>query len=216
MVFASLASLALQWRTVARSFQILRRRRGGDARRRRRRSAHGRDRGAEHAGSWPASSRSPSPCSLVQIIAFQIHWWAGLIAVAHVVRAVAGRLPRHRRDRHHPDRARWARSCSCSSPCISPGNVTHNLISAGVGANSASSSADLLTDLKSGYLLGANPRKQFLAQFVGIFFGTLAIVPAWYLMIPERRGAGEVSRCRPPRRGWRWRACCPRARAACR
>jgi uncharacterized oligopeptide transporter (OPT) family protein len=68
---------------------------------------------------------------------------------------------------------------------LSPGNVTHNLVSAGVAANSASSSADLLTDLKSGYLLGANPRKQFLAQFVGIFFGTLAIVPAWYLMIPN-------------------------------
>jgi uncharacterized oligopeptide transporter (OPT) family protein len=68
---------------------------------------------------------------------------------------------------------------------ISPGNVTHNLVSAGVGANSASASADLLTDLKSGYLLGANPRRQFLAQLVGVSFGTLAIVPAWYLMIPD-------------------------------
>ena len=36
-------------------------------------------------------------------------------------------------------------------------------------AGAASSSADLLTDLKSGYLLGANPRKQFLAQLAGIF-----------------------------------------------
>jgi uncharacterized oligopeptide transporter (OPT) family protein len=68
---------------------------------------------------------------------------------------------------------------------LSPKNITHNLMSAGVGANSASSSADLLTDLKSGYLLGANPRKQFIAQFIGIFFGTLAVVPAWYLMIPN-------------------------------
>jgi uncharacterized oligopeptide transporter (OPT) family protein len=68
---------------------------------------------------------------------------------------------------------------------ISPGNTTHNVMSAGVAANSASSSADLLTDLKSGYLLGANPRKQFIAQFIGVFFGTLAVVPAWYLMIPN-------------------------------
>jgi uncharacterized oligopeptide transporter (OPT) family protein len=68
---------------------------------------------------------------------------------------------------------------------ISPGNVTHNLMAAGAGANSASSSADLLTDLKSGYLLGANPRKQFIAQAIGIFFGTIAVVPAWYLMIPN-------------------------------
>ncbi|MCA9287290.1 MAG: OPT/YSL family transporter, partial [Phycisphaerales bacterium] len=58
--------------------------------------------------------------------------------------------------------------------------------SAGAAANSATSSADLLTDLKSGYLLGANPRKQFLAQFIGVFFGTLVIVPVWYLLVPDQ------------------------------
>jgi uncharacterized oligopeptide transporter (OPT) family protein len=41
--------------------------------------------------------------------------------------------------------------------------------------------------LKSGYILGANPRKQFIAQFVGIFFGTVAIVPAWYAMVPDKK-----------------------------
>jgi uncharacterized oligopeptide transporter (OPT) family protein len=60
------------------------------------------------------------------------------------------------------------------------------LMAGSVTANIASSSADLLTDLKSGYLLGANPKKQFIAQFVGIFFGTAAIVPAWYLMVPDQ------------------------------
>ena len=38
------------------------------------------------------------------------------------------------------------------------------MMSANVVSSAAISSADLLTDLKSGYLLGANPRKQFLAQ----------------------------------------------------
>jgi uncharacterized oligopeptide transporter (OPT) family protein len=69
---------------------------------------------------------------------------------------------------------------------LKPGQVVPNLASAGIAANAASSSADLLTDLKIGYLLGANPRRQFLAQFFGCFFGTLAIVPIWYLMIPTR------------------------------
>ena len=45
----------------------------------------------------------------------------------------------------------------------------------------------MLTDLKSGYLLGANPRRQFLAQFYGIFFGVIAVVPAWYLMVPDKK-----------------------------
>ena len=54
-----------------------------------------------------------------------------------------------------------------------------------VTAGAASSAADLLTDLKSGYLLGANPRKQFIAQFLGIFAGALVIVPAFYLIVPS-------------------------------
>ena len=75
-------------------------------------------------------------------------------------------------------------------------------MAAGTGANSASSSADLLTDLKSGYLLGANPRKQFLAQFIGIFFGTLAVVPAWYLMVPTKE---KLEAFNPPATNM-WRA----------
>lgn len=69
---------------------------------------------------------------------------------------------------------------------VAKGNTLVNLMSAGVTAGAGGSSADLLTDLKSGYLLGANPRKQFIAQFAGCFFGTLIIVPAWYLMFPDK------------------------------
>jgi len=46
-----------------------------------------------------------------------------------------------------------------------PQNATANLMTASITANAAASSADLLTDLKSGYLLGAHPRRQFVAQF---------------------------------------------------
>ncbi len=69
---------------------------------------------------------------------------------------------------------------------LSPANITTNLMAASATANMASSSADLLTDLKSGYLLGANARKQFLAQLAGVFFGTASIIPAWYLMVPDK------------------------------
>ena len=37
---------------------------------------------------------------------------------------------------------------------VNPGNVNVNLMSANITAAAAASSADLLTDLKSGYLLG--------------------------------------------------------------
>ena len=54
---------------------------------------------------------------------------------------------------------------------LAPGNMNVNLMSANITAGAAGASADLLTDLKSGYLLGAHPRKQFIAQFCGIFIG---------------------------------------------
>jgi uncharacterized oligopeptide transporter (OPT) family protein len=60
-------------------------------------------------------------------------------------------------------------------------------MAAGTTAAAAGAAADLLTDLKSGYLLGANPRRQFLAQFYGVFIGVIAVVPAWYLMVPDKK-----------------------------
>lgn len=69
---------------------------------------------------------------------------------------------------------------------LCPGNITANLMTASVTANTAIASADLLTDLKSGYILGANPRRQFFAQLTGVLFGVVAVVPSWYLMIPTK------------------------------
>jgi putative OPT family oligopeptide transporter len=183
MVFASLAALGLQWKTVARSFTLLRR--GPEAG-----AAEGdiesRMAAIEVPNAWFLLGLVPIAIAmvLVQIIAFQIVWWAGLIAVgmSFVLSMVACRATG---ETDTTPVGAMGKVMQLLFAVISPGNVTHNLMSAGTAANSASSSADLLTDLKSGYLLGANPRKQFIAQFVGIFFGTLAIVPAWYLMIPD-------------------------------
>jgi uncharacterized oligopeptide transporter (OPT) family protein len=76
---------------------------------------------------------------------------------------------------------------------LNPGNMNVNLMSANITAGAAGSSADLLVDLKSGYLLGANPRKQFLAQFAGIFIGTLVSVLAFTLVVnrPEVLGSDQ-------------------------
>lgn len=68
---------------------------------------------------------------------------------------------------------------------IAPGQVTANLMAANITAGAAASSADLLVDLKVGYLLGANPRKQFIAQFSGIFLGTIVSVLAFRTLVPD-------------------------------
>jgi uncharacterized oligopeptide transporter (OPT) family protein len=59
--------------------------------------------------------------------------------------------------------------------------------SAGIGLHAA----DLLTDLKSGYLLGAKPRHQFIAQFFGVIAGSLAVVPVFMLLVPDASAFGD-------------------------
>ncbi len=65
-----------------------------------------------------------------------------------------------------------------------------NLMAACITAGVADSASDLLIDLKSGYVLGANPRKQFLAQFSGIFVGTAVTVPVFYMLVPDAAALG--------------------------
>jgi uncharacterized oligopeptide transporter (OPT) family protein len=66
-----------------------------------------------------------------------------------------------------------------------PQNYAANLMTASITAGASSESADLLSDLKSGYLLGAHPRRQFVAQFLGIFTGAVASTLCYYLIVPD-------------------------------
>src|SRR5512133_3777163 len=86
---------------------------------------------------------------------------------------------------------------------IHPGSATTTLMSANVVSSAAISSADLLTDLKSGYLLGANPRKQFIAQFSGIFIGTLVTVLAFSIIVPNASVLGTDQFPAPAAQSWR-------------
>ena len=85
---------------------------------------------------------------------------------------------------------------------LAPSNMVTNLMTASVTAGAASSSADLLTDLKSGYLLGANPRKQFIAQFIGIFAGMIVIIPAFYILVPTAEALGTDQWPAPAAQVW--------------
>jgi putative OPT family oligopeptide transporter len=85
---------------------------------------------------------------------------------------------------------------------LHPGNVNVNLMSANITAGAATSSADLLTDLKSGYLLGANPRQQFLAQFSGIFVGTIVSVFAFAVLVPDAGVLGTDQFPAPAAQTW--------------
>jgi uncharacterized oligopeptide transporter (OPT) family protein len=66
-----------------------------------------------------------------------------------------------------------------------PQNAVANLVTAGITASSSSSCADLLNDLKVGYLLGANPRRQFVAQLFGVAVGTVATTIGYLILVPD-------------------------------
>jgi uncharacterized oligopeptide transporter (OPT) family protein len=68
---------------------------------------------------------------------------------------------------------------------LMPQSAAANLMTAGLTSSAAASGADLLTDWKSGHLLGASPRRQFAAQLLGILPGTVATVLAYYLLVPD-------------------------------
>lgn len=86
---------------------------------------------------------------------------------------------------------------------IYPGSMNVNLMSACVTAGAADSSSDLLTDLKSGYLLGAHPRRQFLAQFSGIFIGTVISVLSFQAVVRDASVLGGRDFPAPAAQTWR-------------
>lgn len=68
---------------------------------------------------------------------------------------------------------------------LRPQHPSTNLLTAAMTHASSVASADLLGDLKSGYLLGADPRRQFVAQALGIVAGTAASMIAYGVLIPD-------------------------------
>ncbi len=66
---------------------------------------------------------------------------------------------------------------------ISPGSTLTNVMAAGIAASGANQSADMMQDFKTGYILGATPKKQSYAQVAGLVIGTIAAVPIFYAII---------------------------------
>jgi putative OPT family oligopeptide transporter len=179
MVTSGLTTFALQWKTVSRAFQGLK---SGQQTK----AAQGMA-AVEVPTSWFLMGVIPIGIGLIilQYVAFSIAIPLGFLSVvmSFILALVACRSTG---ETDITPIGPMGKITQLIYALLAPSNMTTNLMTASVSANTSSSSADLLTDLKSGYLLGANARRQFFAQFIGVFFGTVAIVPAWYLMVPNK------------------------------
>jgi uncharacterized oligopeptide transporter (OPT) family protein len=65
---------------------------------------------------------------------------------------------------------------------LAPGNITTNIMTAGITGEVASNASNLLMDIKPGYMLGGKPRHQAVGHVLGIFAGAAVSVPVFYLM----------------------------------
>jgi len=153
--------------------------------------------------SWLVAGMIPVGIGLTLLCAFAfgIAWWMGLISVvlSFVLALVACRATG---ETDTTPVGAMGKVTQLIFGALHPGNVNVNLMSANITAGAATSAADLLTDLKSGYLLGANPRQQFLAQFSGIFVGTMVSVLTFAVLVPNAQVLGTDQFPAPAAQTW--------------
>jgi len=189
LVAAGLTSFALDWRSISRSFAGL----SGMFRKKKKETAVDDPLTAvEVPDSWfPLGFAILGPIVVFLMWKlFDIPFWAGAIAVplAIVMGFVASRVTGE--TDVTPTKA-LGPVTQLVYGVVTPGNLAGNLMSANVTGGIGLHAADLLTDLKSGYLLGANPRQQFIGQLFGVLAGAAVVVPAFWLLIPDASALGS-------------------------
>jgi OPT family oligopeptide transporter len=183
LVASGLVSFALGFRTIVRAMQSLTTRTGG---------AGGelaeRIKATEVPLSWFVVGTLAAAIPLVVLaqVAFEIPIVYGLLAVAmtFVLCLVAARATG---ETDITPTGAMGKIMQLTYGVLIPQSTSANLMTAGITAGSAAASADLLSDLKSGYLLGAHPRRQFVAQALGVITGAVASVAGFYLLVPDTR-----------------------------
>jgi uncharacterized oligopeptide transporter (OPT) family protein len=199
MVTSGLLMFFMQWRTVVRAFSTI----TALFRRREHVVDDPMDR-IEVPGSWFLGGFAALGVAIIAMghVFFHIQVWMGVIAVlmTFLLVVVAARSVG---ETDITPTGPLSKVTQLTFGAIAPGNIVTNLMTANITAGSCSHAGDLMTDLKSGYLLGAKPRQQFLAQFFGVLAGGCAVVPVFFLLIPDASVLGTDQWPAPAAQVWR-------------
>lgn len=197
MVSSGIISVLVQWRTAARAFKGL-----GKVFSRKP-AVVDEVEAIETPMSWFAGGQIISLIALSYLAheSFQMPYWQSALAVvlSFALALVACRVTG---ETDTTPIGAMGKVTQLTFGALNPGNINVNLMSANITAGAAGSAADLLTDLKSGYLLGAHPRKQFIAQFAGIFIGTVMSVFAFSLIVNKPDVIGSDQFPAPAAQTW--------------
>ncbi len=198
MVTSGLLLFFMQWRTVLRAFSTL----ASLVRRRSPSSdpvAH-----VEVPGSWVGAGVVVFGGAAVVAghALFGIVWWMGVIAVlmSFLLVLVAARATG---ETDITPVGAMSKITQLTFGAIHPGSLTTNLMTANITAGATTNAGDLLIDLKSGYLLGANARQQFLAHFLGVLAAGVTVVPVFFLIVPDASVLGTEKWPAPAAQQWR-------------
>jgi uncharacterized oligopeptide transporter (OPT) family protein len=180
LVSAGLTSFALDYKSLVRAFKSI-----GAIFDRSRRTAEGIE--AVESPDWwfPLGFVLLGPVViLLMSLVFDIPIWAALLAVplAVIMGFVAARVTGE--TDVTPTKALGPLTQMMYGG-LTPGNLSGNIMSANVTGGIGLHAADLLTTLKTGWLLGAKPRHQLYAQLFGVVTGAIVIIPLFSLVIPD-------------------------------
>jgi uncharacterized oligopeptide transporter (OPT) family protein len=110
---------------------------------------------------------------------FGIHYWLGLIAIPLVFVFTLIAVTSTGLTAITPGGA-LGKLTQITYGVLAPGNVTTNLMTAGITSEVSLNASNLLMDIKPAYMLGGKPRLQALGHILGIFAGGLVAVPVFY------------------------------------
>ncbi len=179
MVVAGVVALAGRWRSIVRGLGSLRWSVAGS-------SSTDPLADIEVPARWVGwgGGAAALACIVLQVVWFDIPWWVAILAVlmAGVLAVVAAWVTG---ETDLTPSGPLGKLAQLGGGVVMPGRAGPNLIVASVAAGAAASAADLLTDLKSGALLGAHPRRQFIAQLVGVCVGVAVVVPMFRWVLPD-------------------------------
>lgn len=194
---SGLLSFAFQWRTVARAMaSVVTAFRGGPP---------------EETNGVPEVPMSwffVGVAILAPIVVFLewwifgIAWWMGILSVilSFFIAIVASRATG---ETDTTPTGALGKITQITYGVLDPGNAVTNLMTANVTGGVGLHAADLLTDLKSGYLLKADPRQQFWGQFFGVLAGSLFVVPAFRILVPTVEDIGTDKWPAPGAQTWK-------------
>jgi OPT family oligopeptide transporter len=180
LVSSGLTSFAFQWRSVLKSVQSL------GALFSRSKAAVEDPLEAVEAPAWwfPLGFLLfGPPVVLLARVMFDIPLWAGFLALplSMVMAVIAARVTGE--TDVTPTKA-LGPVTQLTYAALLPGQLAPNIMSANITGGVGLHAADLLTAQKAGFLIGANPRRQALAQLFGVAAGSLVIVPLFNLLVP--------------------------------